>query len=1057
MIKYNIYKKINNEYILIKTVSDIRNTSFVDKDNGNISYYITKVDERGESSYVPANNIILLETPVVPKLIENVDSLHIQVTPSELTPSVRIEKSYDNKNWIAVQNTTSTIIPLSKEDKNVFYRYKTFTTNSISNPSPVVQYIIKPLEQLFLNINQISSTEFTVEWNIIDCQQYRLFINDTLFNTFDNNTSIVTIPIKNNVITIKLEAVKGFNKSSTTAYFVPNVLPEKPVFTSAISKNKNVCLKWKKVKDALYNIYNEDKIIKFSNLKNNTIEFIEEELNKEYTYYITAVNFAGETNLEEADSIKIFNFGQSKPPIIQNIVLDDYSTAVEIIQEEFNDINKLQLDTFFYSDKGIVKYSLLKHTSFNSYIIPKNKIANYYRVSVRYKDSYSTVSEPVYYKLPRPIQPVLKVSIQDIIDKDTFICLLEWTSHIDDMAYSIFRNGIEYCKLPKTSNSKIMVLHNNDKVCVHSHIGYENTESNIVKICYDYSNFDNLKVTLVSIIDKTVKLNWMLFLKEYLLDLFIFNSTGDLVSTIKNYDKNTIDIITPDYGNYYISAKIKLKNSKEYITDFIEFANIETIKPIIPTIIEDTINNELILKMTPIISFNEQLYTVVIKDINTSEIDYINSNNSEIIIEQYDINTKEINYFITKQNSTYTHVTGYSDSIIYDKVNDIEFTATVTQLSNLPKKYGNVIQIDIDDSMSLNKPLVYNIVITTETGERLTYIVSNSNLNDSFIFDNTFDSNFGLNGLPLIVDLKYLVNATISITGYRFNNNYTIKLDYNYLLLPKPTEITKVSVDCQQNLYIYNIEWIQEPKTMYRLVDTKTKKEYEINGSFIHLELEELTQSFLIYSYNISGISNPMVIDIPLLTQPTNINTINGNKEVNMRFNKVSLANEYRLYINNQEYMSTTENNLLLKQFTGEKDIIVRACYVNSVYTILGLPSVYRYTPKTIDNAYVLDYSLINDNKLIRLQIKEDTIEENVKFINFIVLGESNKILYKKILNIPIDDFKFVYEIPNSNNISLIYAELTNGWEVRRTNIIDLSEGIFRFEDNKGNFGSSFI
>lgn len=718
-----------------------------------------------------------------------------------------------------------------------------------------------------------------------------------------------------------------------------------------------------------------------------------------------------------------------------------------------------------YPDK---KYEFIGCTHDYKFNLKKEHIEEYDEFVYRYEisDSFSEYSDIFTFIHPTIFNRRITIEYLDMLEHKFLDCLIKWNLDSDAQGYEIFKNGLPIEKLDANTNSFRLPALSGDVICLHSYYGLREAESNIIKVDDIVDKLPintDIDFNVDSIIDKTITLVWDINEDVFALDIFIFNKQGVLVNNALDYRGQYIALTVPDYDTYTITAQIKRISNPTDITNYIKYIDITTIKAQISNIIEDEINNKLLLKINPIESITNPRYIVEIKDTILNAIclydyDSINENNT-LPIEYILDNPIEIKYkIIGKVENNYYIETAYSDIVPYANDNSISFTATVTQLSNLPKTYGNIIQIDIDDSMSLNKPLVYDIVITTETGKRLTYTVSNLSLDGSFMFGNAFDNNFGLNNsLPLIVDLKELVNATILITGYRFNDSYTIKLDYNYLPLPKITEITKVLVDCKQNSYVYDIEWIQEPKTMYRLIDTKTKKEYEINGSSIHLELEELTQSFLIYSYNISGISNPMVIDIPLLTQPVNINTINGNKEVSMRFDKVSYANEYRLYIDNQEYMSSIENNLLLKQFTGEKDIIVRACYINSIYTVLGLPSIYRYIPKTIDNAYTLDYSLINENKLIRLQIKEDTIEENVKFINFIVLGESNETLYKKVLNIPIDDFKFVYEIPNSNDISLIYAELTNGWEVRRTNIIDLSEGIFRFEDDKGSFGSNFI
>ena len=78
--------------------------------------------------------------------------------------------------------------------------------------------------------------------------------------------------------------------------------------------------------------------------------------------------------------------------------------------------------------------------------------------------------------------------------------------------------------------------------------------------------------------------------------------------------------------------------------------------------------------------------------------DSINKNNTLPIKYVID-NPIEVKYKITGniENSYYIE-TAYSDIVSYDNNNSISFTATVTQLSNLPKGYGNIIQILITET-----------------------------------------------------------------------------------------------------------------------------------------------------------------------------------------------------------------------------------------------------------------------------------------------------------------------------------------------------------------------
>lgn len=680
-------------------------------------------------------------------------------------------------------------------------------------------------------------------------------------------------------------------------------------------------------------------------------------------------------------------------------------------------------------------------------------------------NSYSEYSDILEFVHPTIFNRRLLVEYLSVIEKDYLDCLFRW--RLDPLAqkYSIYKNGLFIADIDLNSGFFRLPAYVGDVVCLHSYYGLKESESNIVIVGNDVedipvSNEINLKIE--SSIDKTITVNWFIYEDVFDVDIYVFDIQDNMIHKKDNAQGTSASFIVPNYGKYKVTAKVRRTDKPDEETDFARYVDVVTAKAQKPNIIEDTNNNRLMLKLYEVNNIVNPTYTVKIVEPTTDKLlvyHYTDIKDGLVPLEYTGHKHIKISYNIHgKHEDGYYLETGFSDAVVYYNTNDIVFTATVEQMSNLPNTYGNVIQIDIDDSMSPSKPLYFDIVIEKENGDILKFTIPNSRANNSFMFGNLFETSFGLDMiLPLIVDLKEMVGATITITGHRFNHSYTVVLHYNVMPLPKPVKVLEMLVDCKPDLYTYDFKWEREPDTMYKLTDLTTNIDYEIYDSTAHLELPTFSNSFSLFSYNISGRTEAVFMEVPIMTETYGIQVVNGNKEVRMSFSPVSYATEYKLYIDNREYMNVTTTDFLLKPFAGEKEITVRACYSRDIYTVLGYPSSYLYTPKTIDNNYILDYSLINDNKFIRLQIQNEIIEENVKWVNFYVLGESNETIFKKVLEKPIDDLKYVYEIPNLNSINIMYAELVNGWSVQRTNIIDLATGIFIFDYPKGNFDSNFV
>ena len=212
MIQYNIYKELDTgEKILIQTVTDIRKVTFKADETGDIKYVITKIDERGESEETIGNDIIILCKPQIPSIVENTTTTQLQLTPSNFTPNLLVEKSYDSISWQQIYKGTDTLITLDKEIKQTFYRYFTYTEHSISKPSDIVLYDPIDLPDINLNTQQISKTKFLLTWDNSYYLRYVIKINNNEI-VLTNESNNVELDITNEVMYIEVYAYKGMKE-----------------------------------------------------------------------------------------------------------------------------------------------------------------------------------------------------------------------------------------------------------------------------------------------------------------------------------------------------------------------------------------------------------------------------------------------------------------------------------------------------------------------------------------------------------------------------------------------------------------------------------------------------------------------------------------------------------------------------------------------------------------------------------------------------------------------------------------------------------------------------
>lgn len=1060
MTRYNIYKELDTgEKVLIQTVTDIRKVTFKADETGDIKYIITKIDERGESEETIGNDIIILCKPQIPNIVENTTATQLQLTPSNFTPNLLVEKSYDNISWQQIYKGTDTLITLDKETEQTFYRYFTYTEHSISKPSDIILYDPIDLPDINLNTQQISKTKFLLTWDNSYYLRYIIKINNNEI-VLTNESNSIELDITDKIMYIKVHAYRGMKEMLFNTFFISQTKPSEPTNLIIKTNDTTVQLDWDKEPNTNYTLYIDDELI----FENQDIidSYVFEKNYGTYNVKLYAVNFMGQSETYATGTIKIIE--QPKLFRLINTVNSNHITQVQV---ELLDNIPDTYDIKFYNSNYLVSRYDYKLLINNGTIIPKYLVNGFSKIqyidTTEYNSTYtSKFSEVFRYIKPRPIQPELQYKKVGETQFNINTYLFTWTTDNSNMAYSIYKNGILMKRFDKNTSSYVMSCLEGDTVCIHSYIGYEESESNTIIIGKSTSNV--IKPTNISInyiIGKDISLECNnSFIEDYDYTVFLYkeiNNTKVLIGSF--YDTSTIDFKEDNYGlnTYYIQYQDKFNQKSDYSNPI----NIEILeKPSNITFLDsyNQVNIELneVSKAT-----SYQLYYLNGSDWLPLDTPITETSYSlPDIFNNIDIKLK---YKAIVDDLGYIYTSEISEEFTYTKP-DIAFTATVNQINMLPL-YGNKIQINIQEVIDKELPLYFDIKIIKDNGKE---IILNKLIyqtyDDIFMFGNTFGLPFGdiINNkyFPLTIDLEELCDATIEIIGYKGISKYIVTLDYQYIKVPQQVQLIKVEADYQDNKYEYNFEWLLDNNTtqQYYCIENKDTGEIynKIDTNTFSLVSDNHITNFTIYSYNISGRTNEITIFTPFIDKTTAIVT-NLNKEVKIDIKPVDYTKKYMLYIDNNIYMESEVPIFSLNKFIGIKDITIRCTYINNIYTIYGKPYTFTYIPNTIEGTYKIVKNTLENS--IRIQLQNDTIDEDTRYINICTVNNKNITKIIKTLDIPIDDFKFVLELTNEEIklLNSIYFELVNGWEVNRTNIIELQNGYFRFGDTDGNFSHPFL
>lgn len=685
-----------------------------------------------------------------------------------------------------------------------------------------------------------------------------------------------------------------------------------------------------------------------------------------------------------------------------------------------------------------------------------------YRYSLN--SSYSEYSDKFNFEHPLIYNREISISYPRTITDTYWEYNLKWYLDPKAQGYAVYKNNLRVATISPDTCEYTGKGYIGDFLCVHSYYGLKEAESSVLYIGttpnkLSIGNIQNLKVN--KIVDKNISISWYNpYYPHTLVDVFVFNQNFSKILVFSNLTEQELTFKVPSYGSFYIKTKVKRKDD---LTDITEFSNptwFTTYKAGKSNVIEDCSTNSFIYEMEEINELIPCEYIVEMTHPETNEVITLYSDTNRVELPIEDTKPRSIKFYIKSSIIT----TGTSDELYYANDNQIVFTATAVQMSNLPYNYTNIVKIDIEDKNQTKKACKYNIRIEKSNGEVLEFDNLYDYFRKSLMFNDYFKTSFcernvleHISGLPIILDLGGLLDAKISITGVRFNHSYTVELDYEYQRPPQ-LEVLKAIGDYKGNDlgYTYIIEWKQEPNTMYRITNIDNGDEYNVKSNYISITSTERVNKFSICAYNITAITEPVELTFPEILAVTDVSTEDGNKIVSMNFTGVNNITGYKLFVDDILHQSVNNTNFLLKPFKGQKDIVIRGSYKSGIYDVLGLPTVYTYIPVTINDVYNIIYDIISEDRFLRVQLENDTIENSVKYINFIAKNRTNSTVYQRTLNIPPDNFKHVFEIINTTDLDSIYIELVTGWIIHITNIINLRKDLFFFNSNKHSFGSSF-
>lgn len=728
-----------------------------------------------------------------------------------------------------------------------------------------------------------------------------------------------------------------------------------------------------------------------------------------------------------------------------------------------------------------------------------------YRYSLN--NSYSEYSKEFNFEHPLIYNRKLMIQYPKKITDKYWEYTLKWCPDRKAQGYAVYKNNIKIAELSATTSEYTDTGYVGDFLCLHSYYGLKEAESSIlpIGIITDKLPIRNvLDLKIDKIVDRRITVSWEVdCVNLSFVDLFVFDKNYNKIKVFSNLTDTKLSFNVPDYDQYYIKVRTK---RKEDVTDKTELSSplwFKTYKAGKSIVREDCLNSLFIYDMDVIDELVNPEYVIEMTHPDTGDVTVIHSETNIVELPIDDTKPRDIRFYINSGIIT----TGVSDNYHYKNANEIVFHASIVQVSNLPDTFGNFLKIDIDDSVNsktlplsdfvsieelskdsgipitpyfeefyrgltfgvkgvFKKACRYNIKIEKSNGEIIEFndihIYDTSN---SLIFKNQFNSKFynsnrvnQLTSIPFTIDLEELVDATVTITGIRLNHSYTVVLDYKCQQPVKPIEVTKVIADYKgDNLgYSYTINWIQEPDTLYKIINIDTGDKYDLKTNTITINSLERVNNFTIASYNAVSISNPVELSFKEILPVTNVSTEDGNRIVTMDFTGVDNITHYELYVDNNLHQITTDTNFLLKPFRGQKDVTIRGVYKEGIYEVYGIPTIYTYTPARINDTYTIIYDIISGDRFIRTQIENDTVEDSVRWINFVVRNRPNAVVYERTLDMPIDDFKHIFEVVNTSDLSTIYVELVNGWSIARTNIIDLRDRLFLFGANPNSFGSYF-
>ena len=527
---------------------------------------------------------------------------------------------------------------------------------------------------------------------------------------------------------------------------------------------------------------------KFRNLENNFVNIKKETLNKQFTLnYLSPIKDSVNSILAEKFGDKIieasYNYYQVLIEERLTNILDNVTSKWENAYDELISEIEANYGNFknsiyeFGAMAQICETTISKNITknyFDSIVLFQKNEFNY-TISFYYNYYYKIMNEALQYILSKI--PKNDIGFNDILEKrkneivNNFNIYLNNIKKSKDEALNL-RNQLDILKVPETNFFKVnSILTDNIHTTtqalkyktdeIYEYVGEEGDELSLISRFY-LENRENGK-QIEKFYDPVNHEIFVYLNLEKFKDIMIENWIFDQDDFIKRLNQ-TLSETTKEIRKEISTKKDEYKNKIEY--------EIDKYFP------DDSIENKI-----------SNLYLTGIKDLNTSQINIINTSINEILNKVKEIITKEatrIETTSTSYNSDYNNIENtlnYYKNYIFTEINSTIFNALEGFYKNIYKNvYTNCIQDRLNEyyeegkkSASETKFGEYELYNSTyNVGEIITNILNNIIINYKDITEKKINSKY--NEYYQKIKSSININSIQNLINTELNNIYQSKL-----------------------------------------------------------------------------------------------------------------------------------------------------------------------------------------------------------------------------------------------------------------------------------------